>query len=102
MSINDTVNTGLRNAGLTQYADQAAPIVTALVQREEQGIARLIEVAKAEGLSEAKVRAAFNDLGAHVPAEAAAEGGDVERRLSALERTVERAVAFARRNGFPG
>lgn len=95
MSINDTVQTHLRQAGLSAYAQQAAPVVTALVQREEQGIARIIEMAKDEGLSEDRVRAAFADLGAHVPAPVTAAGGDAG--LTDRVGRLEAALAEAKR-----
>lgn len=92
MSIHDTVTTELRKAGLQGYATQAQPIVTALVQREEAGIARILDMAKDEGLSEAKVRAAFEGLGAHVPAPAAAAGNDgLEARVGRLEEALQTA-----------
>lgn len=103
MSIHDTVNTELRQRGLTAYADQARPVVTALVERENGIADQIINAAREQGIDEGQVRQVLEGAGMHVEA-AQAAGGDtgLADRVADLERQVRDALAFARRQGYTG
>lgn len=96
MSIHDTVTTEMRNQGLHGYTEQARPVITKLVEREQKIADAIVSVATDNGLNAAEVRTALADAGMHVEAPAAA-GGDLENRVSVLERALAEAK---RRFGF--
>lgn len=99
MSINNTVTTALTNNGLGQYDRHAAPVVTALIEREQGIYNSLMEAAVAKGLPRNEAVRLFEGVGLHAPTQdAAAEVGD----LAALSQQVNSLVTFARANGFRG
>lgn len=124
-TINDTVDQALTTAGYGQYRSYAQPVVTALVNREEQIVGRLIEFATQNGMAEGDVRDALRGLDMQVPtpptaaaatvtassgattapASAGTPGSDddpVLRMLSDIQQQIAGLTEFARRNGYSG
>lgn len=124
-TINETVQTTLSNAGYGQYQQYAAPVVTALVNREQEIVGRLIQFAERSDLDVSQVREALVGCGMHMPVERAPEpetmqapmqtgeatpvGAGVEQALVGISNTLAGITAtlnglteFARRNGYSG
>lgn len=100
MSIQDTVTTAMRNAGLTGYADRARPVVSALVEREQGIVEHIIDAAQGQGIDPGTVRTVLTQAGMEVPATTqggtAQDQGDLARRVANLEQALEQ----ARRQGY--
>lgn len=98
-TINETVTTALANNGLRQYERQAAPVVQALVQREQAIAATLIQAAVDNGIDRDQAVRVFEGAGLALPQGQNAVGGD---DLGSIRASVDSLVAFARRHGFNG
>lgn len=95
-TIHDTVDAAMRQQNLGQYSQQAAPVKEALVQREQDIAAALLDAAEQNGVSRADATRIFEGAGMHLPtAGGAAVPADMTARLNSLEE-------FARRNGYRG
>lgn len=109
-TINETVTSTMRARGYDSYMSYAAPVVTALVDREHQICGHLIRFGQTKGLSENEVREALRECGMEVPvpqpaqsAQAApAESNDLATVLSRIENTLSGLTQFARDNGYTG
>ena len=112
-SIQETVDTSLSAAGYGQYGQYAAPVVTALVNREQQIVGRLIEVAQNTDLDTAAVRDVLQEIGMHMPPAPVentqtpfdatpAPEGDLAGTLGRIEQALTGLTAFARQNGYNG
>lgn len=119
-TINDTVAEAMNANGLSGYTSHVAPVVTALVNREQQIVGSIIEVARNSDLDVNTVRTTLANAGLHMPAEAPAApaapaateasgqtvGGAVDaglaQVLNRIDQTLNGLVAFARRNGYNG
>ena len=58
-TINETVEQNLLNAGFAQFIQQAAPVVTALVEREQRIYTGIVEAGVELGASKAQVEQAL-------------------------------------------
>ncbi len=126
-TINETVQTTLANSGYGNYAQYAQPVVTALVNREQEIVGRLIQFAERSDLDVSQVREALVGCGMHMPpaqptqvnmqapsdpmqaTEATPVGAGVEQALVGISNTLAGITAtlnglteFARRNGYSG
>lgn len=112
-TINDTVTTTLARAGLSGYEQQARPVIDALVQREQQITADLIEGAVQRGIPRDEAVRVFEGVGLTLPTPdpvammprptaAPAEGGNLAAQVTALARAVADLTEFARSTGFRG
>lgn len=115
-TINDTVNQAMNTAGLSGYTQHVAPVVTALVDREQRIVGSIIEVAQQSDLDVSAVRQTLANAGLHMPAEPVAQQpldavgvnvpagteGDLARVLARIDQTLNGLVGFARNHGYNG
>ena len=112
-TINETVTTALQNAGLSQYQQNAAPVVTALVNREQGIVGSIIEIAQQSDLDVAGVRTVLANAGLHMPPEAPVathldatpvdvQATDLAAVLGRIEQTLTGLTTFARNHGYNG
>lgn len=114
-TINETVQSAMNTAGLSGYTQHVAPVVTALVNREQQIVGSIIEVARNSDLDVNAVRSTLANAGLHMPAEPTqvldaepvtlTPGGqdmDIAAVLARIETTLAGLTTFARRNGYSG
>jgi hypothetical protein len=125
-TIQETVQDALASSGYGQYASYAQPVVTALVNREQEIVGQLIQFAERADLDVEAVRSTFADAGLHMPtpptqniaaappprpapagfAEDTAATPDAAPDLAAtlarIEQTLTGLTSFARENGYRG
>jgi pyrimidine deaminase RibD-like protein len=117
-SIHETVQQSLNASGYGQYQTYAAPVITALVDREHQIVGHLVQFARDKGLSEAEARQALAQCGMDVPTVQAVSYADapapavptpepesddpVLRMLGDIQRQLASLTQFARDNGYQG
>lgn len=127
-TIEQTCATALNAAGLGSYISQARPVVTRLVEREENLARDLITWAGQHGLPEDQARQMLHAYGMHVPqlvsvqtfsgdapqqaappvgtvasAQQQNEGTDpLAQTLARIEQTLNGLTQFARENGYQG
>jgi hypothetical protein len=111
-SINETVNQSLRQAGYGSYGQYAAPVVSALVDREQQIVGQLIQFATQNGLSEEQARDTLRNIGMEVPtpqpqmtqqSQQQGQGdGDLAATLSRIEQALSGMDRWARTQGYNG
>jgi len=118
-TINETVQQSLSQAGYGQYQRYATPVVTALVNREQEIAGRLLQFAEGSDLDVNAVRSALTDCGMHMPqpqvqAMTTAQSEDtdadpltatlgrIEQALTAQNTAISNLTEFARRNGYSG
>lgn len=108
-TIQETVDQSLSAAGYGSYGQYARPVVTALVDREQQIVGRLIEFAQSTDLDVEQVRGALQECGMHMPpapvaetTQAPAAEGDLAATLGRIEQALTGLTAFARQNGYNG
>jgi hypothetical protein len=123
-TIDETVQTTLRSAGYGSYSQYATPVVTALVDREQQIVGRLIEFAQSTDLDVDRVRTALADAGMHMPptrlmnvaapateatprmdgdpAQSEATEQDLTAVLGRIEEALSGLTGFAREHGYRG
>lgn len=112
-TINETVEQSMNAAGLGGYRNNVAPVVTALINREQQIVGNLLTFAQNSDLDVAAVRNSLADAGLHMPVEAPAApeaaatvGQQVDAGVAAALARIEQALTglttFARRNGYNG
>lgn len=96
-TLNETISQSLRQAGLTGYERQAQPVVAALVAREQQITAGLLDAAQQAGVNRNEAARTFEGLGLTMPAQPAevAQQGDTD-----LMARLERLETLARNNGL--
>lgn len=103
MSINTVVETSLRESGRGAYISYAAPVVSALTEREQEIAENLIQFAVSKGLSQEEAKAAVEQAGLTLPVEPEPEPVAVEAStLSSLQRSIESLTRFARQHGYRG
>lgn len=112
-TIEETVQSTLQSRGQGSYLSYAAPVVQALVEREQGISATLIEKATEADL-DFDVKAFLTEIGLSVtpepepepePEAATEDEGDlaaIRRMLGSLAEKVEAMTTFARRHGFNG
>ena len=61
--VRTTINDSLRNAGLSEYREQAEPVIRALEAREQEIVRGLVEAGRRLGGRESDIRAICGDLG---------------------------------------
>lgn len=114
--ITDLVRQHLDGAGLRSYARQAEPIITALIQREQNLARAIIEYAGQAGLPQGEAVSALQGLGMHVAgvqpvqtmtgtvASAVEQNQagdlDVAAALARINTQLDRLTEFARANGY--
>lgn len=112
-TINQTVTETLAATGYGSYNQYAAPVVTALVNREQEIVGRLLTFAEQTDLDVDTVRTALGEAGMHMPPQAAqapqtADGGtagatgDLAATLGRIEQALSGLTQFARQNGYGG
>lgn len=117
-TINETVETAMNQAGLGSYSNHVGPVITALVNREQETVGRLIQVARESDLDTDAVRNTLAECGFHMPVEpvAATEAAtpsdvpasveqmlaNIQAGINAMTGTVNGLVQFARNNGYQG
>jgi hypothetical protein len=115
-TIEETVASTLNERGQSGYSQYAAPVVTALVNREQQIVGHLIEFARQQDLNVDAVREALTEAGMHMPPPAAVpdstprmdgdpaqqDSNDLGAVLGRIEETLSGLVGFARENGYRG
>lgn len=116
-TIHDTVSHALRETGLGDYINRAAPVIEALQRREAENSTQLLAWAEEFNLDSETVRDRLADLGLELEPEededSEEDGGpeedeededpeDLSDRLDRLISRVNELTEFARRNGFNG
>ena len=114
-SIEDTIRTTLEQAGYGSYMRQAAPVVTALVEREKALASTLVDYAVDQGdADEDEIKSYLREVGmtlADDPAPEAEESteepagaGDpsIAAALQEIKSTLDGLTSFARANGYRG
>lgn len=112
-TINEVVDQTLQANGRGEYAQYAAPVVTALVNREQEIVGTLIEFAQNSDLDVEGVRSALAQAGLHMPVAAqqedvaAATVGEsldagIASALARIEQVLTGLTTFARANGYRG
>jgi vacuolar-type H+-ATPase subunit I/STV1 len=101
-TIEQTVETTLRNAGYGSYVNQARPVVEKLRVREQEISDRLLEMATTAGLDSDEARRLLVEAGIEVRPEPEPEPETVEQTLASIKRSIEELTAFARSNGYRG
>jgi hypothetical protein len=108
-TIQETVDQSLAAAGYGSYGQYARPVVTALVDREQNIVGRLIEFANNSDLDTDAVRTALAEAGLHMPpapqATMQATGGndgDLAQVLAQINQTLQGLSSFARQHGYNG
>ena len=100
-TIADTVTQAMRDNGLGAHLDKVGPVVAVLEQREAGIVSKVTAYAAKKGADMDVVERFVAKQGLATPAAEVADD-DLAGRLSALERTVQRALDFARSKGFRG
>lgn len=102
-TIEQTVNDALSSAGLSRYSREAAPVVAALVEREQTIVDGLVRTATQAGVvSEERAKQIAVGFGLSVRPEPEPEPVATEADTSGDEGLLTRLVAFARQHGFKG
>lgn len=115
-TIQETVDQSLSAAGYGSYGQYARPVVTALVDREQQIVGRLIEFAQHSDLNVDEVRNALTQAGMMMPpapeptpaqgwnqtVDPASGEGDLAGTLARIEQALTGLTQFARQNGYNG
>lgn len=109
-TINETVQTSLTAAGRGEYLGYAEPVITALVNREQEIVGNLLTFAQNSDLDPEAVRATLAEAGLHMPpapqvaenTQAPTAEGDVASALGRIEQALTGLTEFARRNGYNG
>lgn len=108
-TINETVEQTMRNRGYGSYMSYAEPVITALVNREQEICGHLIRFGTEQGLAEDQTRDLLRNVGMAVPEPEPettqapqAEGNDLAAVLSRIENTLSGLTQFARDNGYNG
>ena len=107
-TIENTISTSLRNAGLSQYERQARPVIEALKAREDDVIAKAREAMNERGVNGSEQDSILSFIGlieptATDPAAAQAQaGGSPGSAIDRLAEQVGSLVQFARQHGFRG
>lgn len=107
-TIQDTVQQSLNSAGYGSYQQYAAPVVTALVNREQEIVGRLIQFAEGSDLDVNAVRQALDECGMHMPAQqqnqqaTSGETPDLAQTLVNINNTLAGLAQFARQHGYQG
>lgn len=110
-TIQETVQQSLSNAGYGGYMQYAQPVITDLVNREQQICGRLIQFAHDGDLDVDAVRNALVECGLTMPVEtvqatenvqAPASDDALAATLGRIEQALSGLTEFARRNGYNG
>jgi hypothetical protein len=109
-SINETVTQTMTDRGYQSYLSYAQPVVTALVNREQEICGHLIQFATQNGLSEEQARDTLRNIGMEVPTPQPMQQSEQEQPqqddlaavLSRIENTLSGLTQFARDNGYNG
>lgn len=108
-NVRDVIVETMQENGMREYIGRAAPVIEALEARDEEIASDLMEAGARLGASETQVREVLQDTGlldvpqeedttAHTPVEPGS--GDVDARLTRMERNIEALMGVARSRGL--